>query len=102
MSSSPSPSRKSQSKIQWVKEVPPAGVGNTAWNKGQSMWNPIAEEIKQHPNEWALIGKQINANAQTWFRKAGFRVTTRNNKKLTNPSNRQVCDVYVMWVEDVS
>lgn len=77
--------------VTWQDPPPPnQGSGTHA-----SKWDTVVAEIQAHPGQWALVGEQLSNGVAAYFRKRGFKVTTRNNHKPTPTTI--VCDVYVMW-----
>lgn len=60
-----------------------------------SKYLPLIEEVKERPNEWALVMEGVNAASAKVFSQHGLQITTRS---IGDGSGR--VNVWAMYVQD--
>lgn len=49
--------RVKTSVIRWERPPPPSHSGGYPLGRGKSRWEPVADELRAQPREWALIAE---------------------------------------------
>lgn len=86
--------------IKWA--TPPGAKRGTGSYHRSAEWAAVAEELKEHPNQWALVRKETEACYGYFIKKArlvafqpagSFEATVR--KSETNPKKY---DIYARYI----